>query len=223
MEGAVFIAACLALAWFHVVLFQNSGSVWRDETGAIQIASAPSWTDLWSWLSRDSAPVAFYAALRAWMSGTAWAAKQASVSSDCWFPRHRRVVVDQLPDDDRSCTLGCRGLGSVQQRHFLFLCFGASLRACGPVHHALLRGRLAARAASDPENRPAALLLAMLACHTIIRTRICCWPSASPGDGLRDATAVVSRPVDFGIGFAVAVSLLVYVPAIRDFENRAGL
>jgi len=225
MEGAVFIAACLALAWFHVVLFQNSGSVWRDETGAIQIASAPSWTDLWSWLSRDSAPVAFYAALRAWMSGTAWAGEtgvrfigllvSAGIVASLWISC--RMMTGRAP-------LAAAALVPFNSAIFYFCAsvrpYGLAVLFIMPCCAAFWR--LAQQA--TPKTVLAALLLAMLACHTSYQNSYLLLAI-----GVAGATACATRRLWFrgllilGIGFAVAVSLLVYVPAIRDFEESCRI
>jgi len=67
IEWALFGAFCLPTATLQLVLYRHSGSFWRDETSSIQVASAPSLVQVWSWLHLDSFPAVWATVLHGWI------------------------------------------------------------------------------------------------------------------------------------------------------------
>jgi hypothetical protein len=50
----------------HVVFLTQAGGLWRDEAAFVQLATAPTWSDLWQMLGHDHCPILMPAVLRAW-------------------------------------------------------------------------------------------------------------------------------------------------------------
>ena len=67
IEWSLFGAFCVLTVALHLVLYRHSGSFWRDETNSIQVASAPSLLQVWSWLHLDSFPALWATVLHGWI------------------------------------------------------------------------------------------------------------------------------------------------------------
>lgn len=61
----------LAAAWvcaILVIMFLHHGALWRDEIVTLWMAQRGSIGELWSWLDKDSFPLAWYGVLRMWIA-----------------------------------------------------------------------------------------------------------------------------------------------------------
>src|ERR1051325_8770853 len=50
----------------HVLFLTHAGALWRDEAGAVQLAGAPHWGEVWERLPYDSFPALFPPLLHGW-------------------------------------------------------------------------------------------------------------------------------------------------------------
>ena len=57
--------ALLAIA-LHFQFILHVGGLWRDEANSVQLATLPTWSELWLFLDYDSFPILFFALLRTW-------------------------------------------------------------------------------------------------------------------------------------------------------------
>ena len=62
---AVVLVTLCAIA-LHVRFITNVGGLWRDETNSVNLATLPSFGEIWSLLEYDSFPVVFVSLLRVW-------------------------------------------------------------------------------------------------------------------------------------------------------------
>jgi hypothetical protein len=62
---AVCVFAALLAVWLHIVYLTHAGALWRDEVGAVQLASLPN-LGLAYWPSREWIPACFLALVRGW-------------------------------------------------------------------------------------------------------------------------------------------------------------
>jgi hypothetical protein len=69
LEWFVACGITLAILGLHWVFFRHAGALWRDETAIVNIASLPSWPEVWRALPHDHCPILFPALVRFW-SGT---------------------------------------------------------------------------------------------------------------------------------------------------------
>jgi hypothetical protein len=63
--AAVALLALLATA-LHVRFATNVGGLWRDEANSVNLATLPSFVEMWRVLDYDSFPILFFAVLRGW-------------------------------------------------------------------------------------------------------------------------------------------------------------
>jgi hypothetical protein len=62
---AVILVALCAIA-LHVHFITSVGGLWRDETNSVNLATLPSFPQIWSLLEYDSFPIVFVTVLRVW-------------------------------------------------------------------------------------------------------------------------------------------------------------
>jgi hypothetical protein len=67
IEWALLGLFCAILLYLHILLYQYSGSFWRDEASCIQIADSPSLASMWASLPMDSSPALYTGFLRLWI------------------------------------------------------------------------------------------------------------------------------------------------------------
>jgi hypothetical protein len=63
--AAVALLALLVIA-LHVRFVTNVGGLWRDEVNSVNLATLPSFAEMWHVLDYDSFPILFFAVLRGW-------------------------------------------------------------------------------------------------------------------------------------------------------------
>jgi len=66
IEFAALIIIVMSAITLHVVLFLNSGSLWRDEVNSLNLSLLPTLSDVWNLLQFDSSPVLWFLILRGW-------------------------------------------------------------------------------------------------------------------------------------------------------------
>jgi MFS family permease len=67
MEAGVTAVLLLILIALHVIVFQESGALWRDEVNSVNLSALPSLLDVWEKLQFDSFPMLWLLLLRAWI------------------------------------------------------------------------------------------------------------------------------------------------------------
>ncbi|HEY8667222.1 MAG TPA: hypothetical protein VIL86_11180 [Tepidisphaeraceae bacterium] len=76
-EWAVAIAVTLFLILLHVHGAFSFGALWRDEVNSVNVATMPTWSQVWRWKEFDSYPMLWFVILRIWQvlagaSDTSW-------------------------------------------------------------------------------------------------------------------------------------------------------
>lgn len=66
LEWLAFILIALCAIALHVRFITNVGGLWRDETNSVNLATLPSFGQIWSLLEYDSFPIVFVTVLRVW-------------------------------------------------------------------------------------------------------------------------------------------------------------
>ena len=66
LELSVAVAISLLVVFLHVFFYQHVGGLWRDEVNSLNVATLPTWHELWSFLRFDSVPIVYLGVLRAW-------------------------------------------------------------------------------------------------------------------------------------------------------------
>jgi MFS family permease len=67
IEAGVTAVLLLILIALHVIVFQESGALWRDEVNSVNLSTLPSLLDVWENLQFDSFPMLWLLLLRAWI------------------------------------------------------------------------------------------------------------------------------------------------------------
>ena len=65
-ELVVAVVSTLLVAYLHVFFTQGVDALWRDEVNSINVATLPTFGELWHNLEFDSFPVLYFGVLRAW-------------------------------------------------------------------------------------------------------------------------------------------------------------
>ena len=65
-EWSFCVAAFAVLLFLHLTLWSHAGSFWRDECNSVLEIKAPTISQMFAWLKKDSAPPLFYCAARLW-------------------------------------------------------------------------------------------------------------------------------------------------------------
>ncbi len=66
LSWIVALLATLAAIFLHVVFLTHAGGLWRDEASFVQLATLPSWHDVWRMLGHDNCPILLPAITRMW-------------------------------------------------------------------------------------------------------------------------------------------------------------
>jgi hypothetical protein len=62
----VALGATMLIIFLHVCLTPNVGGLWRDEVNTVNLATVPTWHDVWRFHNQDSFPLLFASAVRIW-------------------------------------------------------------------------------------------------------------------------------------------------------------
>ena len=65
-DHLVAVVATTLIVFLHVCLTPNVGGLWRDEVNTINLATLPTWHDLWQFHNQDSFPLLFASTVRIW-------------------------------------------------------------------------------------------------------------------------------------------------------------
>lgn len=65
-ESLLIALLVLIVTALHVRFVTNVGGLWRDETNSVNLATLPSFAEIWRLLDYDSFPMLFFALLRGW-------------------------------------------------------------------------------------------------------------------------------------------------------------
>ena len=65
-DHLVAVVATTLIVFFHVCFTPNVGGLWRDEVNTINLATLPTWHDLWQFHNQDSFPLLFASTVRIW-------------------------------------------------------------------------------------------------------------------------------------------------------------
>jgi hypothetical protein len=60
------IVATTLIVFLHVCLTPNVGGLWRDEVNTVNLATLPTWHDVWEFHNQDSFPLLFASTVRIW-------------------------------------------------------------------------------------------------------------------------------------------------------------
>jgi hypothetical protein len=65
-DHLVALGATVLIIFLHVCLTPNVGGLWRDEVNTVNLATVPTWHDLWQFHNQDSFPLLFASTVRIW-------------------------------------------------------------------------------------------------------------------------------------------------------------
>lgn len=65
-DHLVAVLATILIVFLHVCFTPNVGGLWRDEVNTINLATLPTWHDLWQFHNQDSFPLLFASTVRIW-------------------------------------------------------------------------------------------------------------------------------------------------------------
>jgi len=65
-DYVVALAATALIVFLHVWFTPNVGGLWRDEVNTVNLATLPTWADLWRFHNQDSFPLLFASIVRLW-------------------------------------------------------------------------------------------------------------------------------------------------------------
>jgi hypothetical protein len=65
-DHLVAVVATTLIVFLHVCITPNVGGLWRDEVNTINLATLPSWHDVWQFHNEDSFPLLFASTVRVW-------------------------------------------------------------------------------------------------------------------------------------------------------------
>jgi hypothetical protein len=225
IDWALFAIACLGILWLHIVLYEHAGAFWRDEASTLHVATRPDVATMWKWLSKDSAPVLSYAALRAWI------ASGIGVDDDGLRAFGTLISVGIVA----SLFFSCRSLtGRVPLLALALVAFNAnvfyhasSLRAYGMAVLFIMPCFAAfARMIRGPTkgNVLASLLFGLLSCHASYQNSYLLFAIGAAGAVACAMCRLWRRAaLVLAVCFAVAVSMFVYIPAISAYQNGSNI
>ena len=225
IDGLLLAVACLLVMGLHVILFQNSGAFWRDETSSIQLASVlPVHHDA-AWLAKDSAPPLLHVLLRLWTA-------LGYATGDAWIRFFGTVV-----------SLGIMGSLIVSARLFsgrapllvmalvafnpTVFYFGSSIRAYGlAMLFVVPCGGAFWRVVQRPtwRNVTASLGLALLSCHASYQNSYLLFAIGLAGMAVCGLCGLWRRCLlIMTLCGVTALSMLVYLPVIRAYADAAQI
>src|SRR5437667_5538396 len=65
-DHLVAVVATTLIVFLHVCITPNVGGLWRDEVNTINLATLPTWHDVWQFHNEDSFPILFASTARIW-------------------------------------------------------------------------------------------------------------------------------------------------------------
>ncbi len=223
IDWAITAVACVVLLCLHIALYRHSGAFWRDETYTLHLAQAPSWETMWSLLGKDSAPALMFGSVRLWIAAGPGATDEglrlfgmlvslaimASLFVSCWTFTARVPLV---------------GTALVLFSGAVFY-YGSSLRAYG-LAVLLIMPCCAAfwRVCLQPSrwNVLASLILAVLAGHASYQNSYLLLAIGLAGASVCGVCRLWKRSIlVLTICFIAALSMLVYLPAIREYRDAS--
>lgn len=121
-------AVTLVVVGLHVLHLRHAGGLWRDEVSSVNVATLPSWGQLWHMIGYDSFPILFYSLVRGWCA----LGLRGDFGLRCFGFLVGLLVVAGLWVNTRAFRLGppCLSLGLVAANSSL-LCWGDSIRGYG--------------------------------------------------------------------------------------------
>ena len=225
IDWVIFAAACLFVLWLNIVLYEHSGGFWRDEASTLHVATTPNIDTMWAWLSKDSAPVLSYAVVRLWIAtglgesndGLRALGTLISLGIVVSLFVSCRMLTKRVP-------LLAMALAVLSSAVFYY---GSSLRAYG-MAALFIMPCLAAfwRVVQGPTkwNVLASLILALLSCHTSYQNSYLLFAIGVAGFGACAVCRLWRRTHSvLAICFVAAVSMLVYIPAIRSYRDGSEI
>ena len=221
IDIAVFALACLLVLYLHVVLFRHSGGFWRDEASTIYSATAPDLGAMWSRLANDSAPVVCFGAVRLWIAAGLGGSDEAlrlfgatvslgiviSLCISCWlFTSRAPLLAMSLVAFNMAVFYYCSSLRA----------YGLAVLFIMPCCAAFWRLSLR----PSPWNIVGSLVFAILSCHTSYANSYLLLAIGLAGAGVCAACRLWKRSIlILAICFVAALSMLVYLPLIRNFRE----
>lgn len=216
-------AICLLAVALQILLYRNAGSIWRDEASSVLVARAPDLREFWNALPQDSFPALFAGLLRTWIdcgpgaseAGLRWFGTLVAVGIIVAIPISARVMGDRAP---------WIALALIALNPTIFY-YGSSIRAYG-LAALLILPCLAAfwRVTHRPTrlNVAVALALALLSVHSNYQNTYLLLAIGLAG---ALAAAIAGRwkraLLILSLGALAGLSLLVYLPIIRDYRAAA--
>ena len=221
VAGVVF--TCILVA-FHLMLLFSRGPLWRDEISSLVLAAQPTLRDFWAGLSLDPFPAFFFLLLRFWR----WMAGESDFSL--------RIF---------GCLVGLAGLAASWVSAYLtgrktpllsllllgacptLLIWGDSLRAYGTgVFWVVLAFGMFWKVIERPRIGTVILtgVVAILSVHSIYTNSLlifACGVAAAIVAARRRQGSRAALPLL--IGGVAGLSLLPYVPVLRELSNWASL
>jgi hypothetical protein len=65
-DHVVAVVTTIVVVFLHVCLTPNVGGLWRDEVNTVNLATLPTWHDVWEFHNQDSFPLLFASIVRLW-------------------------------------------------------------------------------------------------------------------------------------------------------------
>jgi len=225
LEWVLFILGCALLAALHGVLYFHSGALWRDELHSVVIARSPNWLKMFHSLAVDSFPGLWVSVLRLWID--------AGMGAADWWTRLLGPVISVamvaalwLNTRWTRTSPPVLALAFAAFNPAIFY-FGSSLRAYGlaVILVVLLFGAVW-RVAEEPRASwtAAAVLLAILCANANYQDSYLIFAICSAGAVVCLTRGQWRRAVlILAIGLAGALSLLPYVPVIREYAEGGSI
>ena len=223
IEWALWGLFCLVVLYLQIMLFRHAGSFWRDETSTIQVAGSPSFASLWASLSSDSFPGLFVSSLRIWIlagpgatdAGIRLFGTLIALGSVASLLVSFRVMTRSVP---------LVALSLIAMNETIFY-FGSSIRAYG-LAVLLIVPCFAAfwKVTQSPTrlNILAASVLALLTVHCSYQNSVLLFGIGMAGAGVCVLCRLWRRSlIIMTICFIAALSMLVYLPTIRNYRELA--
>ncbi len=225
IEWALGILITLAALWLSWVYVSHAGGLWRDEAGAVRLATLPTFSETWRELGHESFPLIFPAAIRAWsalgLGNTDFALRVYGfivgvlILGALWL--NSRVMTRSIP----LISLGLLAANLAVVR------WGGSLRGygTGSVFMLLAIAGVWQFARSPSRTRwLVAALAALLSVHCLFQNAFLLLAACLAGFAVRlrqrDPKGAAAA---IGIGVPAALSLLVYLRIIRESLDWSAL
>lgn len=223
IEWALFGLFCLIVLSLQVLLYRHAGSFWRDETSTIQVAGSPSFASMWASLSWDSFPGLFVSLLRIWiLAGPGATDAGIRLFGSLIALGGVASVLVSFREMTRSVPLVALSLIAMNDTIFYF---GSSIRAYGLAVLLIVPCFAAFWKVSQSPTRLnilAASVLALLTVHCSYQNCFLLFGIGIAGVGVCVLCRLWRRSLlILAICFTAALSMLVYLPAIRNYRVLA--